>query len=115
MRPSPAPSPAEFARSLLAAADASERRRRRRRRDPTADAISVEIKRSLLESAVADDPSAQDFERWLLEQCTACCGLHGASAVQAMALEMLDEWHLTQTVEVVDDWLASGAPAGNRV
>jgi hypothetical protein len=95
------PSPAEFARTLLAAADdASEGRRRRRKRDTTPDAIGLSIKRSLLESAVADDPSAQEFEGWLLEQCTACCGPHGAGAVQAMALEILDEWHLARTVEV---------------
>lgn len=108
------PSPAEFARTLLAAADASEGRRRRRKRDTTPDAIGLAVKRSLLESVVADDPSAEDFEAWLLEQCTACCGPYGAGAVQAMALEILDEWHLAGTVEVFGRWLASGAPSEDR-
>jgi hypothetical protein len=108
------PSPAEFARTRLVAADTSERRRRRRKRDTTPDAIGLAVKRSLLESVVADDPSAEDFEAWLLEQCTACCGLHGAGVVQAMALEILDEWHLTRPVEVFGSWLVSGALSEGR-
>jgi hypothetical protein len=109
------PRPAEFSQALLVAADASEGRRSRRKRDTTPDAIGLAIKRAMLESAVTEDPNADDFEGWLLEQCTTRCEPHGGGAVQAMALEILEEWRLAQTVEVFGSWLARGAPSEDRV
>jgi hypothetical protein len=108
------PRPAELCRALLTAAEVSEGRRSRRKRDTTPDAIGLAIKRAVLESAVAEDPSAEDFEAWLLEQCTTRCAPDGAGAVQAMAREILGEWRLTQTVEVFGSWLTRGAPSEDR-
>lgn len=103
--------PAQLCRTLLAALDVSEGRRRRRKRDTTPDAIGLGIKRAILERAVVEDPAAEDFEGWLLEQCLARSEPYGAGAVQAMALEILYEWRLGQRLGAFRDWLAQGAPS----
>ena len=96
-------------RELLAALEASEGRRRRRKRDTTPDAIGLGIKRALLEGAVAEDPEAADFERWLLERCLAAGGETGA--MRAMALEVLAEWRLASSLPAFGEWLDHGAPS----
>ena len=101
--------PAVICRELLAALEASEGRRRRRKRDTTPDAIGLGIKRALLEGAVAEDPEAADFERWLLERCLAAGGETGA--MRAMALEVLAEWRLASSLPAFGDWLDHGAPS----
>lgn len=106
--------PSEFCRALLAALDVSEGRRRRRKRDTTPDALGLGIKRALLERLVAQDPDAQDLDSWLLAQCLEPSAPHGAGAVRAMALEILDEWRLCCTVPAFGDWLVRGAPSDDR-
>ena len=101
--------PAVICRELIAALEASEGRRRRRKRDTTPDAIGLGIKRALLEGAVAEDPEAADFERWLLERCLAAGGETGAT--RAMALEVLAEWRLASSLPAFGEWLDHGAPS----
>jgi hypothetical protein len=107
--------PAEVCGQLLAALDASEGRRRRRKRDTTPDAIGLDIKRRLLESAVRDDPDPQDFEAWLLAQCEA---QPASGPVRAMGESVLAEWRLALQSQGFRNWLAEGAPsddsAGDR-
>jgi hypothetical protein len=100
--------PAQICRRLLAALDASEGRRRRRKRDTTPDSIGMEIKRTLLEEAVRDDPDPDAFEGWLLERSmSAPSGPSGP--IRAMALDVLAEWRLAQTSGVFRNWLEQGA------
>jgi hypothetical protein len=101
--------PAEVCSQLLAALDASEGRRRRRKRDTTPDSIGMELKRTLLEATVRQDPEPEAYEEWLLERCLA----HGQATgpVRAMALEVLAEWRLAQSSTVFRDWLMQGAPS----
>ena len=101
--------PGEVCRELLEALDASEGRRKRRKRDTTPDAIGLEVKRDLLESAVAADPEPGAFEAWLLEQCRAAGGAEGG--VRAMALSIFEEWRLALGAGSFRDWLAQGAPS----
>lgn len=101
--------PAEACRRLLGAMDASEGRRKRRKRDTRPDLIGLGIKRDLLAQATLDDPSADDFEGWLLEQCLDAGPLAGAT--RAMALEVLHEWRLATAAPGFGDWLEAGAPS----
>jgi hypothetical protein len=104
--------PAQICRRLLAALDASEGRRRRRKRDTTPDSIGMEIKRTLLEEAVRDDPDPDAFEGWLLERSmSARSGPSGP--IRAMALDVLAEWRLAQASEVFRSWLSDGAPSAD--
>src|SRR5256885_10377305 len=57
------PRPAQICRELLNALEASEGRRKRRKRDTTPDAIGLEVKRDLLERAVAADPEPDALDR----------------------------------------------------
>jgi hypothetical protein len=104
--------PARFCRALLDAMEASEGRRRRRARDTTADAIGMQIKRELLEAAVRDEPSADDFEAWLVQRCIDAGVSDGP--VRAMALSIWDEWRLAGQAAAFRDWLAQGAPSDDR-
>jgi hypothetical protein len=106
--------PADFCRALLAAADASEGRRRRRKRDTTPDALGLAVKRAMLERLVVDDPDEGDLDAWLFAQCTSVAPPCGDGAVQAMALEILHEWRLCQTLEAFGAWLSEGAPSEDR-
>jgi hypothetical protein len=108
------PRPADFCRALLAAAEASEGRRRRRQRDTTPDALGLGLKRTLLERLVADDPGGDELEGWLLARCQEPAGAHGTGAVQAMAMQILEEWRLCRAVPAFGDWLAQGAPSDDR-
>lgn len=106
--------PADVCRGLLAALEAAEGRRQRRKRDTRPDAIGLGIKRDLLAQAVRDDPSPDDFEGWLLEQCLAADGTTGVGAVRAMATDILAEWQLASVSPEFRGWLASGAPSEDR-
>lgn len=105
--------PAAFCREILTALEATEGRRRRRKRNTSADAIGLTIKRELLESAVAADPSAEEFEGWLLE-ATLRAGA-GNGGVRAMAMSIWDEWKLASAGSGYRDWLAHGAPSDDRL
>jgi len=104
--------PGDVCRELLAALDASEGRRKRRKRDTTPDAIGLEVKRDLLERAVAADPEPDAFEAWLLEQCIAAGGAEGG--VRAMALSIFEEWRLAHDAAAFREWLARGGPSDDR-
>ena len=104
--------PVEVCSGLLSALDASEGRRRRRSRNTTADAIGLEIQRALLEDAVRDAPTAERFERWLLERCVAQGVSDGAH--RAMALSIWHEWQTASQIGLVSDWLAKGARSDDR-
>ena len=94
---------------LLAAMEGSEGRRKKRKRDTTPDALGLGVKRDLLAAAAAADPSPDEFEGWLLEQCLAAGPLAGAT--RAMALEILDEWRVAVASAGFRDWLDAGAPS----
>lgn len=107
--------PADVCRQLLIAMEASEGRRRRRKRDTTPDAIGLGIKRALLEAIVAEDPTPETFEAWLLERSLSRDPLGGGSSqtasgpVRAMALDILAEWRLAVAAGSFQDWLRGGA------
>lgn len=104
--------PEQLCRGLLDALDASEGRRRRRSRNTTADSIGLDIQRTLLEDAARDAPSAEGFERWLLERCVAQGESDGAH--RAMALMIWHEWQLASQAEDVSAWLTTGARSDDR-
>lgn len=104
--------PVQVCTGLLSALDASEGRRRRRSRNTTADAIGLEIQRTLLEDAVREAPPAERFERWLLERCVAQGVSDGAH--RAMALSIWHEWQTASQIGVVSEWLTSGARSDDR-
>ena len=106
------PTPVEVCGGLLSALDASEGRRRRRSRNTTADSIGLAIQRGLLEDAVREGPSAEEFERWLQERCVAQGESDGAH--RAMALLIWQEWKLASEAEDVGAWLVSGARSDDR-
>jgi hypothetical protein len=108
------PRPAAVCRRLLDALEASEGRRKRRKRDTTPDALGMAIKRSLLESAVADDPEPGAFEGWLLERALSATPDVSVGAVRAMALEIFTEWRLASESPAFDSWLEAGAPSDDR-
>ena len=101
--------PSEVCRELLAALEASEGRRQRRKRDTTPDTIGLDMKRELLERAVAADPEPGAFETWLHEQCVAAGA--GEGGVRAIALSIFEEWRLAHEAESFRTWLAHGAPS----
>ena len=109
--------PADVCRALLSALDASDGRRRQRKRDQTADAIGLAVKRTLLERAVADDPTPDAFEQWLLDFPPTCASYGEAGAALAMARAVFEEWQLAHSLGEFRVWLEQGAPsedAGGR-
>lgn len=104
--------PGPFCGELLHTLDASEGRRKRRRRDTTPDAIGLQIKRELLEAAIAADPAPEDFEGWLLQRCQVAGTADGP--VRAMALSVWEEWRLASSAAGFRAWLAAGAPSDDR-
>jgi hypothetical protein len=105
--------PAQLCRELLAALAASEGRRRKRKRNTTPDAIGLNIKRTLLEAAIAADPDADQFEGWLFEQCLNAGTANGG--LQAIAISVLDEWRFAADVREFRFWLAEGAPSDDAI
>jgi hypothetical protein len=105
--------PADVCRALLAALDASDGRRRKRKRDQTADAFGLAVKRHLLERAVADDPSPEAFEGWLLAYPASreAPELEGPSF--AMARAVFEEWQLAHALGSFREWLEHGAPSAD--
>ena len=103
--------PAPFCRELLDALEASDGRRRRWKRDTTPDAIGLEIKRGLLQAAIAADPEPEAFEEWLLARCVAAAGGPSVGAVRAMALEIFADWRLGQALPAFQAWLDKGSPS----
>lgn len=103
--------PAVFCARLLATLDASDGRRKRRQRDTTPDALGLELKRALLAQAIVDDPEPDRLEAWLIERCAldAVC----AGALRAMALEVLEEWRMSERVPGFREWLDAGAPSAD--
>src|SRR4051812_26305898 len=104
--------PVQLCGGLLSALDASEGRRRRRSRNTTADSIGLSIQRSLLEEAVREGPSAEEFERWLQRRCVAQGESDGS--YRAMALLIWHEWQLASQMDDVSAWLTSGARSDDR-
>ena len=100
--------PAQICEQLLTAMDGSEGRRKRRKRNTTPDALGLQLKRELLERAITDDPEPEAFEEWLASQCLAAGP--AAGSMQAMALDVRDEWKFAQASESFRRWLAEGAP-----
>jgi hypothetical protein len=74
----------------------------------------MEIKRGLLERAIADDPAPDAFEAWLVEQCHAGASTYSEGSVRAMARQIFEEWRLAQSLDAFDAWLAHGAPSDDR-
>jgi hypothetical protein len=101
--------PAIVCQQLLHATDAAEGRRKRRKRNTTPDALGMEVRRELLEAAVADDPDPDEFEAWLFTRVQDSPNSTGAT--RAMALQVWDEWQFALTSGEFRDWLAAGAPS----
>jgi len=72
-----------------------------------------DIKRELLERAVAADPDPAGFEEWLHEQCLAAGT--GDGGVRAMALSIFEEWRLAQDATAFGEWLQRGAPSDDAL
>jgi hypothetical protein len=101
--------PAQVCSRLLAALDASEGRRRKRRRNTTPDSIGLELKRSILEETVRQDPEPEAYEQWLTDCCLSREGASGP--MLAMAREVLADWHLARQSPFFRSWLEQGAPS----
>jgi hypothetical protein len=102
--------PACICAALLAALDAAEGRSRARKRDQTPDAIGLSLRRDLLERAVHDDPAADAFEQWLVDEVEASAS---AGSARAIARTVLDEWRLAHRMPSFAAWLAQGAPSAD--
>jgi hypothetical protein len=103
------PRPAEVCRALLRALEGSEGRRRRRKRDTTPDRIGLQIRRDLLERAVADDPAPEAFEAWLHARCLAD-GRAGGPRF-AIAQELLADVREAARSPTFADWIARATPS----
>ena len=101
--------PATVCQQLVQATEATEGRRKRRKRNTTPDALGMEVKRELLEAAVAEDPDPDDFEAWLFARVQGAGTLTGAT--RAMALVIWDEWQFALASGGFREWLAAGAPS----
>ena len=98
--------PAHVCTALLSALNASDGRSRARKRDQTPDSIGLALRRKLLEQVARDDPEPQAFEQWLLNH-VADSTVPGA--VRAIALAVLDDWHLAHQMPSFAIWLEHGA------
>jgi hypothetical protein len=67
----------------------------------------LELKRSILEETVRQDPDPEAYEGWLLQCCHLAGGANGP--MLAMALDVLSEWRLAQSSTVFRTWLEQGA------
>lgn len=104
--------PARVCAQLVLALAASDGRRARRKRNTTPDAIGQEIKRALLEQAIAADPDPEAFDAWLLAQCQTAGAASGP--VLAMARDILAEWRDALALADFRAWLTAGAPSDDR-
>lgn len=104
--------PADLCRGLLGALEASEGRRKRRARNTTADSIGLAIQQEMLEAAVREQPSPDEFEGWLWRQCMADGTADGPR--RAMALTIWDQWQLARHVSDVESWIAGGGRSDDR-
>jgi len=102
--------PGEFARHALKALDASDGRTMRRKRDQLPDVIGLGIKRGILTRAANEDPPAENFEGWLMEQAL---GAAASGGILAMCGEILDEYRLATMDPTFSGWLAAGAPSAD--
>ncbi len=102
--------PAQFCAYALAAIDASEGRRKRRRRDTTPDAIGLNLKRAILQRAVAERPAPAAFESWLMTQIAAA---PASGPVHAVCLAILEEYRFAAWDEQFRAWLVAGAPSAD--
>jgi hypothetical protein len=100
--------PARVCNSLLATLDASNSRSRARKRDQTADSMGLALRRELLEKVAREDPEPQAFEQWLLDHVESSAA---SGAARAIALAVLDEWHLAHRMPSFAVWLEHGAPS----
>ena len=101
--------PAQVCAQLIQATEASEGRRKRRKRNTTPDSLGMDVKRGLMEAALAADPDPDAFEEWLFQQVLLAGPLSGAT--RAMAMQIYDEWQFAQASAGFRDWLAEGAPS----
>ena len=104
--------PAEFSRQALLALDASEGRSKRRKRDQTPDRLGMDLKRELLQRAADENPSADEFEGWLLQQVLAA---PASGPVRAMCADILNEYRLSCFDPSFEAWLAEGAPSADAL
>jgi hypothetical protein len=100
--------PGPFCALLLRALEAAEGQTRRRKRDQAPDRLGLSIKRDLLERAVADAPTADDFEGWLVSQID---GSQATGAVRAMCEQIFQEYRMVRFQPELAEWLAQGAPS----
>lgn len=103
--------PAHVCAQLIQATEASEGRRKRRKRNTTPDSIGMDVKRGLMEAAIAADPDPEAFEEWLFQQVLLAGPLSGAT--RAMAMQIHDEWQFALATSGFRDWLAEGAPSAD--
>lgn len=102
--------PAEFSRQYLRTLDASEGRRQKRKRDTTPDAFGMNLKREVLQRAIADAPEPEDFEGWLLAQTLS---VPASGPLRAMCIEILDDYRFACADANFSQWLAQGAPSAD--
>lgn len=102
------PRPARICQQLLQAMDASEGRRKRRKRNTAPDALGMEVKRALLEAAIADDPDPDQFDAWCFTQVQ---GAAFSGAARAMAMQIREEWEFAIASDRFREWLSAGAPS----
>ena len=104
--------PGEFSRRALLALDASEGRSKRRKRDQTPDRLGMDLKRELLQRAADENPSADEFEGWLLQQVLTA---PASGPVRAMCADILNEYRLSCFDPSFEAWLAEGAPSADAL
>lgn len=100
--------PSEFGRLALEALAAAEGRRKQRKRDQTPDRIGLDLKREILQRAVADDPAPEDFEAWLLQQALAA---DASGPIRAVCGMIMDEYRMALVDPDFSRWLQQGAPS----
>ena len=82
----------------------------RRKRDQLPDMIGLGIKRGLLARIAQDDPPADAFEAWLIQQAL---GASASGGILAMCSAILDEYRLATLDATFLAWLAAGAPSAD--
>lgn len=102
--------PSVFSRYILNALEASEGRRKRRKRDQTPDKIGLDLKRELLERALAEDPLPEAFEAWLLTQTLSA---PASGPIRAMCEIIFEEYQFAIHDPDFRSWLEKGAPSAD--